>query len=165
MAKILNLSNDIKINRLNIQPIDNYAYMCEGAIADEPNGAFKGYGTCTAIKITEHLMQFNYTYTITTNTNIESNYFYGLNANLLKGLNGNLSNLNLSLIWGGNCTMYDENWNIVAGAMGYAGVNACNENYWFPARNYNQTTQGGWASSDIRDMKVKFIQGTCYATY
>lgn len=166
MAKILKFTDNIKIDRNNIQPMDNYAYLCVGKIADETGGNFEGYGTATVTKLSETLLQIDYVYTITTQTNLSSdNFDYGLNFNLLKALNTSLADLNAIPLYGGMCVWYNSSWSPITSLMGYGTLHEVVSNHWVCSRNYNKTQVGAWPSYMMSQSGVSFIKGRCFAAY
>lgn len=159
------LTTGSQIARNNIAPLTNYAYICCGYIANESGGTIGASGNATITKLSEYILQIDYCYTFDSYGNVENNFNWGLNRDLLKLLNDDVNNMNIIPISGGSVDFYDLSWNIITALQGYAGFNQANGQFWTPSRNYNGSTNGAWPSHQMKLSNVSHIKGRCFATY
>lgn len=92
-----------------------------------------------------------------------TNFSYGLNADLLRSLESSIPT-SLRPISGGYWRCYKTDGTLLFDKMGYATRHETNLSRWTLGRVYNTNAQfGPWSADNFKT--GYYIEGTCFATY
>jgi len=136
-------------------------WVASGPIGNARTGAMLMHGIATVIRISDHIVQIDYQYTVTT-ASTSNHADWGLNANMIHILNSDIPVI--TPFQGGEATLYNKdgtNWYPIPSSFnGYSGTNVPRAEFWTFGRNYNGSSIDTF-TSDLISVQTRIV-GTCY---
>lgn len=157
----IDLSNLTSVGKNKLGPA---FFRVTGRLLNSIDDTVEGHGIAEIYLYKNGVAIINYSILCTTSGSSTSKFQWGLNRDLISGLNADIPTITPK---GGTMTYYETNGTVSSsssGRNGYAGALTPYTQFWQPSRVYNLDGQvGGWPAGNF--VANQRIVGTAWGTY